>query len=298
MTPTSTKDIPRWTPLARLVDADAFQLVISSVIVLNAIVLGMETYPTLQDSMGSTLVLLNDIFYIVFLIELILRILSYGRKPWNFLRSGWNVFDLIVIGGALIPYLRAEAQILRLLRLARVIRLMRFLPDARVLVSTMGKAIPSVFSMLVFTVLILFVYGIIGWSMYGTQLPAQWGNIGQAMLTLFVLLTLENFPTYLEQAQPYNSLTPLFFLSFVIIAVFVVINLVIGIVIGSMEKAREEEVAAHQERAREARAKEAGDDDDVERLILLDQLTAVREQLDAIEVGLKALGPTRTGRKS
>lgn len=298
MTPTSTKDIPRWTPLARLVDADAFQLVISSVIVLNAIVLGMETYPALQDSMGSTLVLLNDIFYIVFLIELILRILSYGRKPWNFLRSGWNVFDLIVIGGALIPYLRAEAQILRLLRLARVIRLMRFLPDARVLVSTMGKAIPSVFSMLVFTVLILFVYGIIGWSMYGTQLPAQWGNIGQAMLTLFVLLTLENFPTYLEQAQPYNSLTPLFFLSFVIIAVFVVINLVIGIVIGSMEKAREEEVAAHQERAREARAKEAGDDDDVERLILLDQLTAVREQLDAIEVGLKALGPTRTGRKS
>lgn len=298
MTPTSTKDIPRWTPLARLVDADAFQLVISSVIVLNAIVLGMETYPALQDSMGSTLVLLNDIFYIVFLIELILRILSYGRKPWNFLRSGWNVFDLIVIGGALIPYLRAEAQILRLLRLARVIRLMRFLPDARVLVSTMGKAIPSVFSMLVFTVLILFVYGIIGWSMYGTQLPAQWGNIGQAMLTLFVLLTLENFPTYLEQAQPYNSLTPLFFLSFVIIAVFVVINLVIGIVIGSMEKAREEEVAAHQERAREARAKEAGDDDDVERLLLLDQLTAVREQLDAIEVGLKALGPTRTGRKS
>ncbi len=112
---------------------------------LNAIVLGMETYPALQASMGSTLVLLNDVFYGIFLIELVLRILSYGRRPWNFFRSGWNVFDLIVIGGALIPYLRAEAQILRLLRLARVIRLVRFLPDARVLISTMGKAIPSVF---------------------------------------------------------------------------------------------------------------------------------------------------------
>jgi voltage-gated sodium channel len=276
--------IPRWTPLARLVDADAFQMFISAVIVLNAIVLGMETYPALQASMGSTLVLLNDIFYIVFLIELVLRILSYGRRPWNFLRSGWNIFDLIVIGGALIPYLRAEAQILRLLRLARVIRLMRFLPDARVLVSTMGKAIPSVFSMLVFTVLILFVYGIVGWSMYGQQLPQQWGNIGQAMLTLFVLLTLENFPTYLEQAQPYNSLTPLFFLSFVIIAVFVVVNLVIGIVIGSMEKAREEEAASHREAAR-------ADGTDAERLLLLDQLATVRQQLDAIESGLKAMAP-------
>lgn len=281
MATANTTDIPRWAPLARLVDADAFQLVISGVIVLNAIVLGMETYPALLESMGSTLVLLNDIFYIVFLIELILRILSYGRRPWNFLRSGWNVFDLIVIGGALIPYLRAEAQILRLLRLARVIRLMRFLPDARVLVSTMGKAIPSVFSMLVFTVLILFVYGIVGWSMYGTALPEQWGNIGQAMLTLFVLLTLENFPTYLEQAQPYNSLTPLFFLSFVIIAVFVVINLVIGIVIGSMEKAREEEAVANRNLA--------GSGEQAERLVLLSQLAAVREQLEAIESGLQAL---------
>lgn len=276
--------IPRWAPLARLVDADAFQLVISGVIVLNAIVLGMETYPALQASMGSTLILLNDIFYVVFLVELMLRILSYGRRPWNFLRSGWNVFDLIVIGGALLPFVRSEAQILRLLRLARVIRLMRFLPDARVLVSTMGRAIPSVFSMLVFTVLILFVYGIIGWSLYGQQLPEQWGNIGQAMLTLFVLLTLENFPTYLEQAQPYNSLTPLFFLSFVIIAVFVVVNLVIGIVIGSMEKAREEEAAHHRELSKDPHA-----DAHTERLLLIDKLAAVRQQLDAIESGLKAM---------
>lgn len=288
MTRSEPQEIPRWTPLARLVDAEPFQLLISGVIVLNAIVLGMETYPALQASMGSTLVLLNDVFYGIFLIELVLRILSYGRRPWNFFRSGWNVFDLIVIGGALIPYLRAEAQILRLLRLARVIRLVRFLPDARVLISTMGKAIPSVFSMLVFTVLILFVYGIIGWSMYGQVLPAQWGNIGQAMLTLFVLLTLENFPTYLEQAQPYNSLTPLFFLSFVIIAVFVVINLVIGIVISSMEKAREEEAASHRDLHRTSDG-----DPEAERLVLLDQIAAVREQLDAMETGLKALKPDR-----
>jgi len=285
MTTQTTQQIPRWTPLARLVDGDAFQLFISCVIVVNAIVLGMETYPALQESMGSTLALINDALYIVFLVELVLRILSYGRQPWNFFRSGWNIFDLIVIGGALIPYLRAEAQILRLLRLARVIRLMRFLPDARILVSTMGKAIPSVFSMLVFTILILFVYGIVGWSMYGQQLPAQWGNIGQAMLTLFVLLTLENFPTYLEQAQPFNSLTPLFFLSFVIIAVFVVINLVIGIVIGSMEKAREEEAATHRNLIRSGEGGEQA-----ERLVLLDQLAAVREQLEAIESGLQALG--------
>ena len=153
--------------------------------------------------------MLNGVFYAVFVVELILRFASYGRRPQDFFRSGWNVFDLVVIGAAAIPAIREQAQLLRLLRLARIVRLVRFLPDARILVLTIVKAIPSVFSMVVLTLVLMFVYGMIGWSLFGEALPAEWGTIGRSMLTLFVLLTLEDFPTYLAEAQkvsPYASI--------------------------------------------------------------------------------------------
>lgn len=269
--------IPRWAPLARLVDSNRFQLVISSIIILNAVVLGLETYPGIEEQYGQTLSLINEVFYIVFVIELVCRIASYGKQPWNFFRSGWNIFDFVVIGGALVPALRTQAEILRLLRLARIVRLMRFLPDARVIIATMANALPSIFSMLVLTILIMFIYGILGWTLFGQDLPDQWGNISTSMLTLFVLLTLENFPTYLGEAQPFSPFANLFFVSYVLIAGFVVLNLVVGIVIGAMEKAREAEAVRQ--------AKDTVDD----HTKLIHHVIAIRDQLDEIEAEVEAL---------
>ena len=239
----SGRVIPRWAPLAHLVDSDRFQMTIGAVIVANAVVLGLQTYQGLQQSYGSLLSFLNDFFYFIFVLELITRILSYGTKPWNFFRSGWNIFDFIVIGGALIPALREKATVIRLLRLARVVRLMRFLPDARILVLTVTRATPAVTSMAVLTILVLFIYGIVGWSLFGQALPQQWGNIGTAMLTLFVLLTLEGFPEYLGAARNVSDWAPIFFLTYVLIAAFIIVNMLIGIVISAMERAREQEAA-------------------------------------------------------
>jgi voltage-gated sodium channel len=225
-------------PLPRLVDSDRFNAVIAAVIIANAIVLGLETYPEVMADHSRTLETLNAMFYAVFVVELLLRIASYGRRPQDFLRSGWNVFDLVIVGAVLLPGVREQAQLLRLLRLARVVRLVRFLPDARMLVLTVVKSLPSVFSMVVLTLLLLFVYGMIGWSLFGPALPDSWGTIGRAMLTLFILLTLENFPTYLAEAEPVSPYAVPFFVSYVLLAAFIVFNLLIGIVIGSMEKAR------------------------------------------------------------
>ncbi len=106
---------------------------------------------------------------------------------------------------------------------------------------TVVKSLPSVFSMVVLTFVLIFVYGMLGWSLYGAELPESWGTIGRAMLTLFILLTLENFPVYLAEAEQVNPYSPFFFVSYVLLAAFIVFNLLIGIVIGSMEKAREQE---------------------------------------------------------
>lgn len=269
--PPVIKAVPRIVPIARLVDSDRFQLFIGAVIVANAVVLGLETYPGVMDSYSNLLITLNSVFYGVFVVELVLRLISYGKQPWNFFRSGWNIFDFIIIGGALIPAIQQQATVMRLLRLARVVRLLRFLPDARVLLLTVTKSIPSVMSMVVLTVLILFLYGMVGWTMFGEQLPQQWGTVGTSMLTLFVLLTLENFPQYLQEAQAVSPLATVFFLSYVLVAAFVVFNLLIGIVIGSMEKAREEEAA-------KARANQSGS-----KAIMRDRLEEIRNALEELQ---------------
>ena len=261
--------------LARLVDSSRFNAAIAAVIVANAVVLGLETYPELMARYGGVLIALDLLFYCVFVVELGLRIASYGHRPRDFFRDGWNVFDLVVVGAALIPGIREQATLLRLLRLARVVRLVRFLPDARMLMLTVIKSIPSVFSMVVLTVLLLFVYGMVGWALFGAALPDTWGTIGRAMLTLFVLLTLENFPTYLAEAEPVSPLAVPFFLSYVVVAAFLVFNLLIGIVISSMEKAREEEVE------RERR-------DDAE---LLTRLADVQRTLADLEQQLRGRAP-------
>ena len=227
--------------LARLVDSDRFNIVISAVIIANAVVLGLETFPAVMESYENLLVRLNEVFYGIFVVELVLRLASYGRRPQDFFKNPWNVFDFVIIGGVLIPAVREQAQLLRLLRLLRIVRLVRFLPDARVLLLTVVKSIPSMVSMIVLTILLLFLYGMIGWSMFGAALPETWGTISRAMLTLFILLTLENFPTYLDEARTVTPWAVPFFVSYVLVAAFVVFNLLIGIVIGSMEKAREHE---------------------------------------------------------
>jgi voltage-gated sodium channel len=259
--------------LARVVDSQGFSVVIAAVIVANAAVLGLETYPSVRATYGSALVVLNACFYGVFVVELLLRIASYGRRPQDFFRSGWNIFDLVIIGAVALPVVREQAQLLRLLRLARIVRLVRFLPDARILVLTVIKSIPSVFSMVVLTLVLMFVYGMVGWSLFGTALPQTWGTIGQAMLTLFILLTLENFPTYLAEAENVSPFAPVFFVSYVLLAAFLVFNLLIGIVISSMEKARRQD---------QDRENVAGD------LEVSDRISALRELLDELEASLRA----------
>ena len=101
-----TPPAPRTGRLAVLVDSDAFNVAIAGVIIVNAIVLGLETFPTVMASYGDQLILANEVCYGIFVVELILRFASYGKRPQDFFKSGWNIFDLIIIGGVWIPGVR------------------------------------------------------------------------------------------------------------------------------------------------------------------------------------------------
>jgi voltage-gated sodium channel len=102
-----------------------------------------------------------------------------------------------VIGVAFVPGVRESSTLLRLARLLRVVRVVRILPELRVLVTGVVRSLPPLGSMLLLTTVMLFVYGMLGWLLFAEELPADWGNIGRAMLSLFVLLTLEDFPRYM-----------------------------------------------------------------------------------------------------
>jgi voltage-gated sodium channel len=225
--------------LRRFVDSPHFTGAVVVVILANALVLGLQTYPGLDRRHGETLDLLNALFLAFFVVEILLRVASYFPRPWNFFREGWNLFDFLAVGLAFVPGLQRNSTVLRLARLARIVRVVHLLPDVRILITAVIRSLPPLASMAILTTLILFVYGMVGWQMFGDELPERWGTIGEAMLTLFVMLTLENFPTYMEEGMEIHPWSWVFFVSFVLTAAFIVINVFIGIVLNSMEEARE-----------------------------------------------------------
>lgn len=285
----STDDVEdhdsRWPVVrfcAMLADSTAFNLAIFAIVLANAVVLGLETYDSVVDDYGHLLVALNAIFLIIFVIELAIRMTAYGSRTKDFFRDGWNVFDFVVITISVVPFFREHATLLRLARLGRVLRIVRLLPDLRVLTLAIGRSIPGVMSLAVLALLVLFVYGMIGWSIFHDFAPKEYGTIGEAMLTLFVTLTLENLPDQIALGRELSDWTIVYFVSYALIAAFLIFNILIGVVINSLEEARAIEAA----RERADRIEHGGPaEPDIQ-----ERIAEVRDALDALELDLKRAG--------
>jgi voltage-gated sodium channel len=225
--------------LARIVYSSQFELVIAFIILINAVSLALLTMPEIGPEVRNTLGELDKFALNIYLVELIIRLVSYGKKPWEFFRQGWNVFDFTIVVLSFGVF-TGETIILRLLRIFRLIRIFRFLPEVRVLTSSVVKSLPPLMSVGVLIFLALFIYGMAGVYLFGEELPDSWGNITLALTSLFILLTLENFPNYLEEAVAISPWALPFYLSYIFIVVFTVLNVLIGIVLNAMDEAREE----------------------------------------------------------
>jgi voltage-gated sodium channel len=278
----------------RIADSQRFQGFIFGVIVLNAITLGLGTYD-FSGGVESTLTVFDEVFLGIFVVELVIRIAAYGRRPQDFFKGGWNVFDFVVIALAFAPGLRDNITLLRLARLLRVVRLVSVMPDLRILVRAMARSIPPITSLVLLTVLLMYIYGMVGWILFHEEDPEQWGNIGQSLLSLFQILTLENWPQYLERGQEIHSASWIFFVSYVLIASFLVINVLIAIIINSMEEVHDAE--REEERRRRGEEFAAAADGTV-----AERLEEVRSSLDRLEAQLAEgggdlPGPARSVRR-
>ena len=229
-----------------LITNPMFDTVILGVIIVNAVVLGLETFPNIESRHHGLLNTLNHVILGIYVVELLIRLTAFRWRPRAFAADNWNIFDFIVVVASFVPWLRENAMLLRLVRVARIVRLVRFLPDLRVIVGAIARSLPGVASLAAATALLVYIYGMIGWVLFAEHDPEHYGNIGLAMLTMFLMLTVENLVDNIAMGQELSHWTVVFFISYTVIAAFLIFNLFIGIVLNSMEEARSADKKEHE----------------------------------------------------
>ena len=212
-----------------------------TLIVLNGLLMGLETVPEVMARAGETLLLVNGVIQGLFVLEITIRILAFWPSPLRFFRDGWNLFDFTVIVLSLLPVGGQFATVSRLARLLRVTRLVSVSFELRLIVQTMLRSIPSMGHVSLLLGLLIYVYGIVGFYLFGATDPGHWGSLGVAMLSVFQLLTLEGWVEMQRALLPDHPWAWLYFGSFVVVGVFIVINLFIAIVLNNLERVRAEE---------------------------------------------------------
>ncbi|MFF7200143.1 ion transporter [Streptomyces sp. NPDC008141] len=221
-----------------LTEEDWFSTVAVCAIAVNAILLGVETYAGFADRWEFQLKLLEHLLLGVFTLEILMRAAAHADRPADFFRNPWNIFDMVVVLSAFLPFLSENTTVLRLLRLARVIRTARFLPQLRIIVTAIGKSIPGAVSFLLVGTLLLYLYAMLGWASFATADPEHYGSLGRAALTLFVLMTLDGLGDAVNAGLRISPWSVLYYASYVLLSSFLLVNLLIGVVINSLEQAR------------------------------------------------------------
>ncbi len=226
---------------ARLASARWFAAAVTAVILFNAVLQGAETSHALMARFGGLFVGLNWVIQGIFTVEILIRLAAYWPRPGRFFRDGWNIFDFVIVIAALLPAYGPFAAVARLARLLRVVRLVSVSPKMRLIVSTMLRSIPSMGHVVLLLGVLLYIYAVIGVNLYRDTDPQHWGDLGKALLTLFTVLTLEGWADMQAAVMADHPWAWVFFSSFIVIAVFVVINLFIAVVTNNLQEAKAEE---------------------------------------------------------
>ena len=227
--------------LLNIRDNKFFNIAIISVIVLSALSVGIKTYPIQEDS--NLLMLLNWLDYlvtIIFLVEILIR-MGAENNFFNFFKKGWNNFDFIIVAISLIPLDSTDVVLLgRLLRVFRVMRLITFIPEFRKIIETILKAIPQVSYVSLFMFIEMYIFAAIGRILFSEIDPNSWENIGLSMLTLFQVATGEAWPDLLAATMAQKPYSWIYFVIFIIINTFILLNLIVGVIVDLVASDEEE----------------------------------------------------------
>ena len=226
------------TKIGNFVEGKSFQNFITGLIILNAAALGLETDPDIMAYIGVELVLFDQCVLIVFVLEITIKLLN---RRLDFFRNGWNVFDFIIVGVALVPS-SGSLSVLRALRIFRAMRLLSVVPSMRKVVQALFMAIPGIFSVGSIILLIFYVSSVLATNFFGNGFDEWFGSVGRSMYSLFQIMTLESWSMGI--VRPVMAVYPfawIFFVIFILITSFAVMNLFIGIIVDAMQQQSYEE---------------------------------------------------------
>ena len=215
---------------------------IITLIVINAVILGLQTSPEITAAIGGPLHRTDQLILAIFVLEILIKLYAYGT---GFFRRAWNNFDFIVVGIALVPA-SGPLAVLRALRVLRVLRMISMVPRLRFVVEALLHAIPGISSIGLLMLLIFYVFAVMATSLFGEQFPQWFGSVGGSMYTLFQIMTLESWSMGI--VRPVMEVYPyawLYFIPFILIATFTMLNLFIGIIVDTMQTMHQED---HEER--------------------------------------------------
>ena len=227
----------------RVVASGWFQHGVTVVILVNAVVIALETWPPIYDRYGPLLELANQTFLGIFIVEALVKILANYPRLHRYFHDGWNVFDFSIIVISLLPGSGELATVARLARLLRVLRLISTLPELRLIVATLIRSIPSMFNVMALMSIIFFVYAVAGYHLFHEVDPLHWRHLGIAFLSLFRIVTLEDWTDIMYTAMEAHWWAWAYFVSFVVIGTFVIVNLFIAVVLNNLDEAKEERLA-------------------------------------------------------
>lgn len=266
-----TLDYLNMKTLERVVESPLTERVIILLVVINSITLGLETSTKVMNAVGPVILFLDTLFLSIFVIEILARLVV---KRLEFFKNGWNVFDMLIIGFALVPS-TGPLQVLRALRIIRILRLASVIPSMRRVVSGLVTAIPGMGSIILLLMLIFYLFAVIATNLYGPTFPQWFGSIGASLYSLFQIMTLESWSMGI--VRPVMEKHPeawVFFVPFILLTSFTVLNLFIGIIVSSMQQEYEE--AAKEER--EALHKDAEN--------TVHELREIRKEIERLHVRL------------
>ena len=250
-----------FTICSKVTKTNTFDNFIIGIILFAGLLVGVQTYKEFANRHIEILTFLDSIVLAIFTLEAVIKILAEGKRPINYFRNAWNVFDFLIVTVCLMePLLPLDAEFLPVLRLARILRVLRLVtvvPKLQLIVGTLLKSIPSMFYVCILLFLLFYMYGAMGVFLYGDNDPIHFRNLQTALLSLFRVTTLEDWtdvmyinmygsdnygysPEDLARWTPVPTASPLgaafFFVSFVLIGTMVVLNLVIGVIMNSMDE--------------------------------------------------------------
>ncbi len=245
---------------------------ITVIIVFNAITLGLETSDAVMAEAGSLLLSLDRAVLIIFVMELLAKLFAFG---WRYFTSGWNIFDFIIVGIALLPA-SGDLAVLRSLRILRVLRLIAIVPSMRKVVMALMSAIPGVSSVIALLLLVYYVFAVMVTKLYGKTFPDWFGTIGDSMYSLFQIMTLESWSMGI--VRPVMETFPqawLVFVPFILMTSFAVINLFIAVIVNAMTEQSHAEAEALKEEIHQVSEAEAS--------VLINRMEALQSQMDEIK---------------